>query len=65
MPGHQDANIKLLYAADDGTFFTADTVANGAPFDIIANVEIGKTLMNTVLRDYPSPVFMDAETNSA
>jgi len=48
MPGHQDANIKLLYPTDQGTLFTADTVRNGTAFDVVANVEIGKTLMNVV-----------------
>ena len=48
MPGQQDANIKLLYPSDEGTFFMVDTVKNGTAFDVIANVEIGKTLMNVV-----------------
>jgi hypothetical protein len=51
MPGSQDANIKLLYAADDGTFFTADTVENGSAFDVIANVEIGRNLMEVVTKE--------------
>jgi hypothetical protein len=48
MTGNQDANIKLLYATDAGTFFTADTVDNGDQFDIIANVEIGPDLMQII-----------------
>lgn len=44
MPNNQDANIKLLYPVDAGSFFTADTVENGKQFDVIANVEIGKDL---------------------
>jgi hypothetical protein len=48
MPGEWDANIKLLYAVDDGLFFTADTVEIGKPFDVIANVEIGENLMESV-----------------
>jgi hypothetical protein len=40
-----DARIKLLYAADDGTKFTADTVKLGDPFDVVANVEVGRNLM--------------------
>lgn len=44
MPSDWDASIKLLYPTDQGTFFTIDDVANGATFDVIANVEIGKNL---------------------
>lgn len=51
MPGNQDANIKLLYVVDENSFFTADTVAGGAAFDIIANVEIGKDLMEVVTKE--------------
>jgi hypothetical protein len=48
MPSPWDASIKLLYAADPGTFFTVDDVALGDPFDIIANVEIGENLNENV-----------------
>jgi len=51
MPGNQDANIKLLYVVDENSFFTADTVAIGAAFDVIANVEIGKDLMEVVSKE--------------
>jgi len=51
MPGNQDANIKLLYVVDENSFFTADTVTNGAAFDVIANVEIGKDLMEVVSKE--------------
>ena len=51
MPGNQDANIKLLYVVDENSFFTADTVTNGAAFDVIANVEIGKDLMEVVTKE--------------
>ncbi|MCU7725954.1 hypothetical protein ODJ79_19685 [Actinoplanes sp. KI2] len=51
MPGNQDANIKLLYVVDENSFFTADTVDNGAAFDVIANVEIGKDLMEVVSKE--------------
>ena len=51
MPGNQDANIKLLYVVDENSFFTADTVAVGAAFDVIANVEIGKDLMEVVSKE--------------
>jgi hypothetical protein len=48
MANPEDAVIKLLYAVDDGTFFTADTVVNGAAFDLIANLEIGEDLNEVV-----------------
>lgn len=48
--GVWDANIKLLYAVDDGTFFTTDTVDNTKPFDVVANVEIGARLNENVIR---------------
>src|SRR5688572_5467562 len=48
MAGNQDANVKLLYAADANTFFTADAVVNGTQFDVIANVEIGPDMMRIV-----------------
>ena len=51
MPGNQDANIKLLYVVDENSFFTADTVDVGAAFDVIANVEIGKDLMEVVTKE--------------
>ncbi|RZU48720.1 hypothetical protein EV385_0439 [Krasilnikovia cinnamomea] len=52
MPSNQyDAALKLVYFADVGTFFASDTVANGEPFDVIGNVEIGKELMENV-RDF-------------
>jgi hypothetical protein len=50
MPGTWDANIKLLYAADDGAFFAADAVNAGNPFDVVANVEIGARLNEVVTR---------------
>ena len=48
MPSDFDASIKLLYPTDVGTFFTIDDVANGAAFDVIANVEIGQDLNQSV-----------------
>jgi hypothetical protein len=51
VPGNHDANIKLLYIVDENSFFSADTVQNGAPFDVIANVEIGKDLMEIVSKE--------------
>jgi hypothetical protein len=43
-----DASIKLLYITDNDTFYAADSLAVGQPFDVIANVEIGKELMHNV-----------------
>jgi hypothetical protein len=48
MPSPWDANIKLLYTVDAGTFFTIDDVGNNDPFDVIANVEIGENLNENV-----------------
>lgn len=48
--GVWDANIKLLYAADTGTSFTADTVSSTEPFDAIGEVEIGARLNENVDR---------------
>jgi hypothetical protein len=48
MANPDDAVIKLLYAVDDGTFFTADTVKNGEAFDLVANIEIGEDLNQVV-----------------
>jgi hypothetical protein len=48
MPSGWDVSIKLLYAVDDGSYFTIDDVANGYSFDVIANVEIGEDLNQNV-----------------
>lgn len=48
MPSPWDASVKLLYAVDQGLFFTIDDVANDAAFDVIANVEIGENLNEVV-----------------
>jgi hypothetical protein len=50
MPSDWDASIKLLYAVDVGGFFTVDDIANGADFDVVANVEIGQDLNQAVTR---------------
>ena len=42
MPNSFDSRIKLLDPADTGTSFTADTVALDGPFDVLANVEVGR-----------------------
>jgi hypothetical protein len=44
MAGVWDAEIKLLYAVDQGTFFTLDNLDNTLPFTVVANVEIGSNL---------------------
>jgi hypothetical protein len=46
--GPWDAELKLLYAVDDGAFFAIDSLSKGAPFDVIANVEIGDQVMRSV-----------------
>lgn len=51
MPAHQDATIKLLYAADENSSLTADTVATGAAFDVVARVEIGRDLRRVVTKE--------------
>jgi hypothetical protein len=48
MPSPWDANIKLLDAVDNNTVNSIDDVANTAPFDVIANVEIGENLNENV-----------------
>lgn len=51
MPSNQyDANIKLVYIADQGSFFASDTISVGQPFDVVGNVEVGKELMVNVTR---------------
>jgi hypothetical protein len=50
MANNWDANIKLLYPVDLGTFFTIDNVGRGKAFDVIANVEIGEDLNGVVDR---------------
>jgi len=48
--GVWDANINLLDAVDDGTSFTADTVGQTTPLDVVAQVEIGSRLNEVVDR---------------
>ena len=50
MSNDMDANIKLLYPVDKGSFFTIDDVGQGKEFDVIANVEIGEDLNEVVNR---------------
>jgi hypothetical protein len=44
----EDAAIKLLYAAAQGTDFTVGVLDLGTPFDVIADVEIGENLNEKV-----------------
>jgi hypothetical protein len=46
--GNLDASIKLLYIVDKNTFFASDSVEKGTAFDVVANVEIGKELMENI-----------------
>ncbi|MEU6348385.1 hypothetical protein ABZ896_03570 [Streptomyces sp. NPDC047072] len=48
MAGSWDAEIKMVYPVDDGTFFTVDRIPSGTPFDVIANVEIGEEINQNV-----------------
>jgi hypothetical protein len=48
MPNQSDANIKLVYAVDNNSFFAIDVVNEGTPFDVIANIEIGGDIMQSV-----------------
>lgn len=44
MAGTWDASVNLLYFTEDGGTYTAQTLENGAPFDVVAEVEIGAQL---------------------
>ncbi len=48
MPNQSDANIKLVYAVDNNSFFAIDVVNEGNPFDVINNIEIGPDIMQSV-----------------
>jgi hypothetical protein len=50
MSGTWDASIISTYAVRDGESFAADTVRNGDAFDVVANVRIGRNLMQFVDR---------------
>jgi hypothetical protein len=50
MSGTWDANIISTYAVRDGESLAADTVGNGDAFDVVANIRIGKNLMQFVDR---------------
>jgi hypothetical protein len=46
-----DAQIKLLYPADDSTVFTADTVPLNTAFDVLASIEVGQGVMGFATGD--------------
>jgi hypothetical protein len=48
MSGTWDASIKLVYATDDGRSFPIDTLKGGDAFGVVANVRIGRNLMQFV-----------------
>ena len=50
MSGTWDATILSAYVAGTGEPFAVDTVANGEKFDVVANVRIGRNLMQFVDR---------------
>jgi hypothetical protein len=43
-----DADIKLLYPADQGTNFAVEVLGPADPFDVVADVEIGEDLNENV-----------------
>ena len=50
MSGTWDATIMSAYAVDAGEPFAVDAVRNGEKFDVVANVRIGRNLMQFVDR---------------
>jgi hypothetical protein len=50
MSGTWDATIMSAYAVDPGEPFAVDAVRNGEKFDVVANVRIGRNLMQFVDR---------------
>jgi hypothetical protein len=50
MSNDMDANIKLLYPVDKGSFFTVDDIGRGKEFDVVANVEVGEDLNEVINR---------------
>lgn len=50
MSGTWDASIISTYAVRDGESFAADTVRNGDAFEVVANIRIGRNLMQFVDR---------------
>jgi hypothetical protein len=50
MSGTWDATIVSAYAVDSGEPFAVDAVRHGEKFDVVANVRIGRNLMQFVDR---------------
>jgi hypothetical protein len=48
MSGTWDAGIMSVYVADDERLFPIDIVANGDAFGVVANIRIGRNLMQFV-----------------
>ena len=48
MSGTWDATILSVHAAETGEPFAVDAVPNGEKFDVVANVRIGRNLMQFV-----------------
>jgi hypothetical protein len=48
MSGTWDATITLVYAADQGRSSAIDTIKCGEAFDLVADVRIGRNLMQFV-----------------
>jgi hypothetical protein len=51
VPSAQDATIKLLYATEENSCYTADKIPSGAAFDVVAKVEIGRDLRQIVTKE--------------
>ena len=50
MSGTWDATIVSAYAAESAEPFAIDAIANGEKFDVVANIRIGRNLMQFVDR---------------
>jgi hypothetical protein len=48
--GTWDANIVSVYAVESAEPFAIDAIANGEKFDVVANIRIGRNLMQFVDR---------------
>jgi hypothetical protein len=48
MSGTWDANILSAYAVNEGQSFAIDTIKSGERFDVIADIRIGRNLMQFV-----------------
>ena len=50
MIGSWDAAVKLVYVRDCSGSVAVDTVSNGDPFEVVAQIRIGHSLMQVVGR---------------